>query len=182
MPNLAPDPAALGSLSPATSWSNWSQTEFPSFISQYGVLLTPLIAVIAAVVAVLSLRQKRNADRKSEWWKRTQFAIDLLVSGERPRVLTGNELLSKLTDETRRGWRKPHRLADDDDLDLVRDLAVHLLSFMDQGSNVEPGSKDGVVRPPPSISEDISLVNRIRARLELIPRAIQRPWVNGKRR
>lgn len=173
-------PTTLASLTPTMSWSDFSQTEFPSFLSQYGILLAPLIAVLAALVAVLSLRQKRNADRKAEWWKRTQFAIELLVSGELPRVLTGNDLLSKLTDETRRGWRKPHRLADDDDLDLVRDLALNLLSFGGQGSTPDPGSGDDIAEPSTLTPKGEALGKRILTRLDLILRAIRRPGDSGK--
>ncbi|MDQ0096027.1 hypothetical protein [Paeniglutamicibacter psychrophenolicus] len=36
-------------------------------------LVTPMVAAGAALIAFLALRQKRAADARTEWWKRTQL-------------------------------------------------------------------------------------------------------------
>jgi len=48
-----------------------------------GSEVTTFAAVLATVVALLSLRQKANNDRRDAWWKRAQWAIDKSLS-ERP--------------------------------------------------------------------------------------------------
>lgn len=52
--------------------------------------LQPLVTGVAAFVVLagtaFTVRQRYRADRREQWWGRTQWALDLLVSGEQDRV------------------------------------------------------------------------------------------------
>lgn len=60
-------------------------------------LLGPSAVTIASVIALAGFMQKRKADRKAEWWKRTQYAIDNLISGTDASVVVGNRMIEHLS-------------------------------------------------------------------------------------
>jgi bisphosphoglycerate-independent phosphoglycerate mutase (AlkP superfamily) len=39
--------------------------------------------------------QRYRADRRDQWWKRTQWALDLVVSGEEDAVVLGLQVLEQ---------------------------------------------------------------------------------------
>lgn len=112
---------------------NWLTIDFPD------ELLVPSIGLVAAVVAFGAMRQKRNADRKAEWWKRTQYGLDLLVSGEKPKVLLGASLIGHLRRENERQilWLGQKRLADKDDIGLFKAVTGQLLRVPSKPAIVE---------------------------------------------
>lgn len=68
--------AALNNLAPGEApWWAWLTA------------LTPVVGLIAAFIAGWvgwhSLKQKREADSRSEWWRRTQWALEAAVSDKR---------------------------------------------------------------------------------------------------
>lgn len=57
----------------------------------------PLIAaLIAAGIAVATLRQRSNADRKAEWWRRAQWALDTSYSDDPERSQLGLDVIADL--------------------------------------------------------------------------------------
>lgn len=61
-----------------------------------GPLAVLLAASIAAFVAWKSLKQKSLADDRSEWWQRTQWALDAVYSGDRKFGTAGLKVLQVL--------------------------------------------------------------------------------------
>lgn len=60
-------------------------------------MTVPVIAVGGAVVAFLSYRQRRIADNRAEWWRRTSNAIELCATpGPKIGRRTGMQLLTEM--------------------------------------------------------------------------------------
>lgn len=59
-------------------------------------LVTLIAALIAAGIAVVTLVQRHRADKRDQWWKRAQWAMDLAINGELPAKLVGLKALSQL--------------------------------------------------------------------------------------
>jgi flagellar biogenesis protein FliO len=53
-------------------------------------------AIVAAVVGLLSLRQKAQADNRSEWWRRAQWALDASLSRSRSEAEMGQKAIEIL--------------------------------------------------------------------------------------
>lgn len=81
--------------------------------------LQPTATLVSAALVLLgagmTIRQRRRADRKEQWWSRTQWALDLLVSGRSERALLGAQVLAHQVQ-----WPT----ADDEDAALVRDVVT----------------------------------------------------------
>ncbi|MFF2319058.1 hypothetical protein ACFVTE_22650 [Arthrobacter sp. NPDC058097] len=64
---------------------------------RYAAAFAPLLAaVIAAWIAWRTLTQRREADRRDQWWKRTQWAIDLAMDRDFSRAVVGLVALKHL--------------------------------------------------------------------------------------
>jgi hypothetical protein len=64
---------------------------------RYAAAFAPLLAaVIAAWIAWRTLAQRRQADRRDQWWKRTQWAIDLAMDRDFSRAVVGLVALKHL--------------------------------------------------------------------------------------
>lgn len=57
---------------------------------------TLIVGVIASVVAYVASRHRRQAEIRSEWWRRAQYAIDLCKSGDYSQMRLGMDILSVL--------------------------------------------------------------------------------------
>lgn len=77
-----PDEVAVNSL---PEWVEW--------VSALGPAVTILAAGVAASIAFASLVQRRRADAKSEWWRRTQWALEQVLSDGDDRQLVGMSVL-----------------------------------------------------------------------------------------
>lgn len=64
--------------------------------AEWAPLATGLVAAVALIVGVLTVRQKSIADRRSEWWKRVEWAIEQTLSDTEPRRIVGVEVLTQL--------------------------------------------------------------------------------------
>ena len=63
----------------------------------YAAAFAPLLAaVIAGWIAWRTLAQRREADRRDQWWKRTQWAIDLAMERDFSRAIVGLVALKHL--------------------------------------------------------------------------------------
>lgn len=52
-------------------------------------------ATLVLVGASITVRQRYQADRKDQWWKRTQWALELLLRRDEDSVLLGLEILTQ---------------------------------------------------------------------------------------
>jgi hypothetical protein len=69
---------------PAADWQVWAA-------------FAPVIAaIIAAVIAYFTLRQRRRADNRAEWWRRTQWALDASMSDQPKRAEMGQQAINLL--------------------------------------------------------------------------------------
>lgn len=99
-----------------------------------------LAATIAAVIAYGTLQQRRAADAKAEWWRRTQWALEQLLSDDPQRANVGTSMLNVLVASD---------LATEEELDLLRSAWDDVLSPVidDVTDDVEvviaEGSDDG---------------------------------------
>lgn len=59
-------------------------------------LATLLAALIAGTIAAVALIQRHRADKRDQWWKRAQWAMDLAITGDLPAKLVGLKALSQL--------------------------------------------------------------------------------------
>lgn len=83
----------------------------------WGALATALGAAIAFVIGIITVRQKSTADRRAEWWRRAQWAIDH-ATGDRDEVVEAGLIsMTHLIEST---------LATDEDIRLVRELARNI--------------------------------------------------------
>lgn len=81
------------------------------WVSALGPAVTLLAALVAGGIAYASLRQRRRADAKAEWWRRTQWAFDQILTDDVDRQDVGVAALDRLgTSE----------LATREDLDLLQ--------------------------------------------------------------
>jgi hypothetical protein len=96
--------------------------------------LAPLATLGVVWVAYLAYRQRSWADRRDQWWKRAQWAIDSALDGGDPhRRLAGLKVLVQLIGSD---------LATAEDADLMSALAV---GIRDQEQDVR---RTAAVRPP----------------------------------
>jgi len=72
---------------------------------------------------VITWQQKNRADRRSEWWRRTQWAFERTFSSEDDEARLGWNLLVTLMRST---------LATSDDADIVQVIAQHA-TLMESG-------------------------------------------------
>ncbi|WP_461188327.1 hypothetical protein [Arthrobacter sp. Z4-13] len=78
--------------------------------------LAPLATFGVVLVAYLTYRQRSRADRRDQWWKRAQWAIDSALNDADPqRRLAGLKVLVQLIGSD---------LATEEDADLMSALAV----------------------------------------------------------
>jgi hypothetical protein len=85
--------------------------------ADWGALATALAAAVAFAVGVATVRQKSKADRRAEWWRRAQWAIDYATSDRDETVEAGLISMTHLIEST---------LAADEDIRLMRDLGRNI--------------------------------------------------------
>ncbi len=96
--------------------------------------IAPLATLGVVLVAYLTYRQRSRADRRDQWWKRAQWAIDsALNDGDPQRRLAGLKVLVQLIGSD---------LATAEDAELMSALAV---GIRDQ----EQDGRRTVTVPPP---------------------------------
>ena len=70
--------------------------EWWQILAALGPLAVLLGALIAGVIGWRTLKQKAEADNRAEWWKRTQWALDAVYSGDKKRGTIGLKVLKVL--------------------------------------------------------------------------------------
>lgn len=63
--------------------------EWLQYVAAFAPLSTLLAAVIAGWIAWRTLAQRREADRRDQWWQRTQWAIGLAMDPDFSRAVVG---------------------------------------------------------------------------------------------
>lgn len=63
--------------------------EWLQYVAAFAPLSTLLAAVIAGWIAWRTLTQRREADRRDQWWQRTQWAIGLAMEPDFSRAVVG---------------------------------------------------------------------------------------------
>jgi hypothetical protein len=59
------------------------------YVTAFSPLSTLVAAAIAGWIAWRTLAQRREADRRDQWWQRTQWAIDLAMDRDFSRAVVG---------------------------------------------------------------------------------------------
>ncbi len=86
--NPSPSPLPVTVVAPPAEW--W---QILGALSPLAVLVA---AIVAALVGLLSLRQKARADNRSEWWRRAQWALDASLSRSRSEAEMGQKAIEIL--------------------------------------------------------------------------------------
>ncbi|MEV8148822.1 hypothetical protein AB0O52_11845 [Arthrobacter sp. NPDC080073] len=86
--NPSPSPLPVTVVAPPAEW--W---QILGALSPLAVLAA---AIVAAIVGLLSLRQKARADNRSEWWRRAQWALDASLSRSRSEAEMGQKAIEIL--------------------------------------------------------------------------------------
>lgn len=78
--------------------------------------MTLIVGGFAVIGVVITWQQKNRADRRSEWWRRTQWAFERTFSPDAREMELGWTMLGVLTRS---------RLVTSDDSDVVQMIAEH---------------------------------------------------------
>ncbi|WP_442543918.1 hypothetical protein ACSBOX_19330 [Arthrobacter sp. KN11-1C] len=71
-------------------------SEWWQILGALSPLAVLVAAIVAAIVGLLSLRQKARADNRSEWWRRAQWALDAALSRSRSEAEMGQKAIEIL--------------------------------------------------------------------------------------
>ncbi len=63
--------------------------EWLQYVAAFAPLSTLLAALVAGWIAWRTLAQRREADRRDQWWQRTQWAISLAMDPDFSRAVVG---------------------------------------------------------------------------------------------
>lgn len=78
--------------------------------------VTMIVGGLAAAGVIITWQQKNHADRRAEWWRRTQWAFERTFSTEAAEARLGWALLQTLI---------VSKLATRDDTEFVQVIAEH---------------------------------------------------------
>lgn len=96
--------------------------------------LQPTVTAVAALVvltgAVVTVLQRRRADRKEQWWKRTQWALDPVRSDDDYSQVLGANVLAQ---------QARSRDADREDARLLREAVEPLVDTGQEVTDTERG-------------------------------------------
>jgi hypothetical protein len=106
-------------------------------ISKLGPIATALAAVVALIVGIIAVTQKSKADRRDQWWKRAQWAMEQTFKDNEEQQALGFRVLQVLGDS---------KLAADEELLLLESLTTREIEPLapdgeqgDDGENNEEG-------------------------------------------
>ena len=115
--------------------------EWWQILAALGPLAVLLGAIIAGFIGWRTLQQKAEADNRAEWWKRTQWALDAVHSGDRKRGTLGLKVLKVLGES---------ELAGDGELAVLEAAsekplgqAAQARTPRDNGKDHQPGESGG---------------------------------------
>ncbi|MEC5192987.1 MULTISPECIES: hypothetical protein [unclassified Arthrobacter] len=112
--------------------------EWWQVLAALGPLAVLVSAAIAAVIGINTLKQKSVADNRAEWWKRAQWALDAVHSGNKKQAAVGLKVL---------------RVLGESELAGAGELAVLEAAWQGHGAHapappnvLAPGAADGDLR------------------------------------
>ncbi|MCA2241160.1 MULTISPECIES: hypothetical protein [Mycobacterium] len=76
--------------------------------------VTLIVGGLATIGVIVTWQQKNQADRRSEWWRRTQWAFERTFTTEYDEAVVGWKMLSKLA---------ASKLATKDDSEIIQIIA-----------------------------------------------------------
>lgn len=92
-------------------------------LTQLGPAATALVALVALVIGVATVRQKARSDRRDQWWKRTQWAIDHALDERLPHGRTAGLNALKMLGRSRLAGTEELELLDSFGIDELTGLA-----------------------------------------------------------
>jgi hypothetical protein len=107
------------------------------YVAAFAPLSTLVAAIIAGWIAWRTLAQRREADRRDQWWQRTQWAIDLAMDPNFSRAVVGLITLKHLAASD---------LCTDEDyqmLDKIGGAKIDALTLSEASADREPGAAPG---------------------------------------
>ncbi len=126
--------------------------EWWQILAALGPLAVLLAAGIAGYVGWRTLKQKAAADNRSEWWRRTQWALDAVYSGNKKRGTVGLKVLKVLGESDLAGpgelavleaaWEKPLDKAEQRFRALAGVTPIAASQRQQPGVDGEPGPRD----------------------------------------
>lgn len=103
--------------SPVDVFVHSGPAEWWQIVAALGPVAVLIGALVAAFIGWRTLRQKAEADNRAEWWKRTQWALDAVYSGDKKLATVGLKVLGVLGESGLAGpgelavleaaWKKP---------------------------------------------------------------------------
>jgi hypothetical protein len=150
-------------------------------LAALGPVAILLAALITGVLAWINLRHRREAEQRSEWWSRAQWALDAAISGDPKRQQQGLALLRHLNDSELAGVEESAILENAwsvilgekgsiDPRDKVRDDKQPMNQHRESGMSTKNVNKDQPERGENSIPErrgDEERVRILAARLRM---------------
>ena len=110
--------------------------------STIATLVAAIGAIGAIIVGIFTIRQRADADARSQWWSRVQWAVDLSFDEERSRRTVGFEALALLARSS---------LARAGDLEFLRGLTLEPLAVV-SGRGDGPFTLDDAPAPTDRVS------------------------------
>lgn len=104
---------------------------------EWGPIATAGSAGVVLLAAAITVRQRNRADRKDQWWKRTQWAMDLTLSDDEEAQVLGLAVLEQQIGS---------RLADDEDVKLL-EVPILGIALPDRSAGDQDG--DDLSEPSP---------------------------------
>lgn len=98
--------------------------------------VTLIVGLVATIGVLVTWQQKNTADRRSEWWRRTSWALDLTFSDAQEKRRLGWSLLLALA---------ASKLVTKGDSDVMQAVAEHVAKGDDDDGE---DSGEGVVADP----------------------------------
>jgi hypothetical protein len=148
-----PSPIPVTVVAPPPEW--W---QIVAALSPFAVLIG---AVVAGIIGFRQIKQKREADNRAEWWKRTQWALDAVYSGDPRRGTVGLKVLTVLAESKLAGpgeldvleaaWENPLSEAEKQQTENTAESATQSTipgTFVPgrPGPSVQRSHEDGVLR------------------------------------
>ncbi|MDM7989215.1 hypothetical protein [Arthrobacter sp. zg-Y877] len=149
-PPVPPAAPALQAL-PAESATSWWD-----IVAALGPLAVLLAGTLTFIVGWKTLEQRRNADQRSEWWTRAQWAIEASLSDDPRRQETGLGVLDLLAQSDLAGaeeaaiisiaWARPLTAIVDSNGDMSQNETITSAPGMEEADDDNSSTAAGTRR------------------------------------